>query len=163
LTRRPRERIVLPQGTFGEAAVANPPPGAEWFADFTKAFGDMRSPMVDIESLVAMQRKNVEALTEVNQVAMEGVQAVLRHQMEMTRRTMEEFSQMFSSLFQANGSVEDRFAKHAEFSKAALETGISNARELGDLVAKANSETINVLSRRIAETLEELRDLGKKR
>jgi phasin family protein len=143
--------------------VANSPPGAEWLTDFTKAFGDMRSPMVDVESLVAMQRKNIEALTEVNQVAMEGVQAVLRHQMEMTRRTMEEFSQMFSSLFQPNGSVEDRLAKQAEFSKTALEAGISNARELGDLVTKANSETMNVLSRRIAETLEGLRDLGKKR
>jgi phasin family protein len=143
--------------------VANSPPGAEWLADFTKAFGDMRSPMVDVESLVAMQRKNIEALTEVNQVAMEGVQAVLRHQMEMTRRTMEDFSQMFSSLFQPNGSVEDRLAKQAEFSKTALESGISNARELGDLVTKANSETMNVLSRRIAETLEGLRDLGTKR
>ncbi len=119
--------------------------------------------MVDVETLVAMQRKNLEALTEVNQVAMEGVQAVIRHQMEMTRRTMEELSTMFTSLFQPNGSMEDRLAKQAEFSKSALESGMSNARELGDLVAKANSETLNVLTRRISETLEELRDIGKKR
>jgi phasin family protein len=143
--------------------MANPIPGAEWLTDFTKAMGDMRTPMVDVETLVAMQRKNLEALTEVNQVAMEGVQAVIRHQMEMTRRTMEELSTMFTSLFQPNGSMEDRLAKQAEFSKSALETGMSNARELGDLVAKANSSTLNVLTRRISETLEELRDIGKKR
>jgi phasin family protein len=143
--------------------MANPIAGAEWLTDFTKAMGDMRAPMVDVETLVAMQRKNLEALTEVNQVAMEGVQAVIRHQMEMTRRTMEELSTMFTSLFQPNGSMEDRLAKQAEFSKSALETGMSNARELGDLVAKANSSTLNVLTRRISETLEELRDIGKKR
>jgi phasin family protein len=143
--------------------MAIPNAGAEWLTDFTKAFGDMRAPMVDVETLVAMQRKNLEALTEVNQVAIEGVQAVIRHQMEMTRRTMEEFSQMFSSLFQPNGSMEERLAKQAEFSKAALESGISNARELGDLLAKANTETLNVLTRRISETLEELREMAKKR
>lgn len=143
--------------------MANPIAGAEWLTDFTKAMGDMRAPMVDVETLVAMQRKNLEALTEVNQVAMEGVQAVIRHQMEMTRRTMEELSTMFTSLFQPNGSMEDRLAKQAEFSKSALETGMSNARELGDLVAKANSSTLNVLTRRISETLEELRDIGGKK
>ncbi len=143
--------------------MANPNAGAEWLSDFTKAMGDMRTPMVDVETLVSMQRKNLEALTEVNQVAMEGVQAVIRHQMEMTRRTMEELSTMFSSLFQPNGSMEERLAKQAEFSKSALESGMSNARELGDLVAKANTETLNVLTRRISETLEELRDITKKR
>ncbi len=143
--------------------MANPIAGAEWLTDFTKAMGDMRAPMVVVETLVAMQRKNLEALTEVNQVAMEGVQAVIRHQMEMTRRTMEELSTMFTSLFQPNGSMEDRLAKQAEVSKSALQSGMSNARELGDLVAKANSETLNVLTRRISKTLEELRDIGKKR
>jgi phasin family protein len=143
--------------------MANPNAGAEWLSDFTKALGDMRAPMVDVETFVAMQRKNLEALTEVNQVAMEGAQAVMRYQMEMTRRTMEDFSQMFSQLFQPNGSMEERLAKQAEFSKTALESGMSNARELGDLLTKANTETLNVLTRRISETLEELRDLGKKR
>ncbi len=143
--------------------MANPNMGAEWLADFTKAMGDMRTPMVDVETLVSMQRKNLEALTEVNQVAMEGAQAVMRYQMEMTRRTMEEFSSMFSTLFQPNGSMEERLAKQAEFSKTALESGMTNARELGDLLTKANTETLNVLSRRISETLEELRDIGKKK
>jgi len=142
--------------------MANPPMGADWLTDLGKAMGDMRAP-VDMETVVAMQRKNIEALTQANQLAMEGAQAILRQQLEMTRRTMEEFAQMFSGLFQPNGSMEERLAKHAEFSKTALEKGISNARELGDLVTKANTEAFNVLSRRVTETLSELTDLAKKR
>ena len=139
-------------------------PGAEWLLDFGKAIGDMRAPTVDMETVVAMQRKNIEALTQANQLAIEGAQAVLRHQLEMARRTMEEFSAMFTGLF-----VAERFdgrpasAKQAEFSKTALEKGMSNARELADLVTKANTEAFNVLSRRVAETLEEMRDIAKKR
>jgi hypothetical protein len=82
--------------------MANPPVGADWLMDMGKAMGDMRAP-VDMETVVAMQRKNIEALTQANQLAMEGAQAILRHQLEMTRRTMEEFTQMFSGLFQPNG------------------------------------------------------------
>ena len=143
--------------------MANPMPGADWLADFSKAMGDMRAPTVDLETVVSMQRKNMEALTQANQLAFEGAQAVMRHQLEMTRRSMEEFAAMFTGLFQPNGSVEDRMAKHADFSKTALEKGMTNARELADLVSKANNDAFNVLSRRIAETLEELQDLAKKR
>jgi phasin family protein len=110
-----------------------------------------------------MQRKNMEALTQANQLALEGAQAVLRHQLELTRRSMEEFQSMFTSFFQPNGSMEDRLAKQAEFSKTALEKGLSNAREITDLMTKANSEAFNVLSRRVTETLEELQSYAKKR
>ena len=142
--------------------MANPPMGADWLMDMGKAMGDMRAP-VDMETVVAMQRKNIEALTQANQLAIEGAQAVLRYQLEMTRRTMEEFSHMFTSFFQPNGSMEDRLAKQADFSKTAMEKGISNARELTDLVTKANSEAFSVLSKRVAETMDEMRDYAKKR
>ncbi|HXQ51668.1 MAG TPA: TIGR01841 family phasin [Stellaceae bacterium] len=143
--------------------MANPVPGAEWLQDFGKAFGDMRAPTVDLETVVAMQRKNIEALTQANQLALEGAQAVLRHQLEIARRTMEEFSEMFTSLFVPNGSMEERVAKQTEFSKSALEKGMINAREVTDLMTKANTEAFNVLSRRVAESLEEMKDIAKKR
>jgi phasin family protein len=138
-------------------------PGADWLADLGKAMGDMRAPTVDLETVVAMQRKNMEALTQANQLAIEGAQAVMRHQMEMTRRTMEEFSTMFASFFQPNGSMEERLAKQAEISKTALEKGLANAREVAELMAKANTEAFGVLTRRVTETLEELRDYATKR
>jgi phasin family protein len=143
--------------------MANPMPGADWLADLGKAMGDMRAPSVDLETVVAMQRKNMEALTQANQLAIEGAQAVMRHQMEMTRRTMEEFSTMFASFFQPNGSMEERLAKQADISKTALEKGLANAREVAELMAKANNEAFGVLTRRVTETLEELRDYATKR
>jgi phasin family protein len=110
-----------------------------------------------------MQRKNLEALTQAHQVAIEGVQAVLRHQLEAARRTMEEFSSMFSGFLQPNGSMEARLAKQADYSKTALEKGLSNAREVTELVTKANTEAFNVLTRRMSESFEEIRDLATKR
>jgi phasin family protein len=142
--------------------MAIPGAGPDWLFDMSKMMGDLRAPGVDVETVMAMQRKNMEALTQANQLAIEGAQAVLRYQLEMTRRTVEEFSAMFQGLFVPNGSMEDRVAKHAEYSKQAVEKGMSNARELTDLVTKANTEAFNVLSKRVTDTLEEIKDYAKK-
>ena len=76
---------------------------------------------------------------------------------------MEEFSSLFASFLQPSGSMEDRVAKHAEFSKSAMEKGMSNVRDISDMVAKANSDAFGVLSRRMSESFDEMRDYASKR
>ena len=131
--------------------------------DVTKIMGDFRVPGIDLEAAVASQRKNIEALTQANQLAVEGVQALMRRQVEITRQAMEDFSAMFRDFVQPNGSPEDRFAKQAEYSKHAIEKGLSNAKELTELVTKANTEAFNVINKRVTESLDEVRDFAKKR
>ena len=131
--------------------------------DVTKIMGDFRVPGVDLEAAVASQRKNIEALTQANQLAVEGVQALMRRQVEITRQAMEDFSAMFRDFVQPNGSPEDRFAKQAEYSKHAIEKGLSNAKELTELVTKANTEAFNVINKRVTESFDEVRDFAKKR
>jgi len=131
--------------------------------DVTKIMGDFRVPGVDLEAAVASQRKNIEALTQANQLAVEGVQALMRRQVEITRQAMEDFSAMFRDFVQPNGSPEDRFAKQAEYSKHAIEKGLSKAKELTELVTKANTEAFNVINKRVTESLDEVRDFAKKR
>ena len=48
--------------------------------DVGKAFAGFTFPGLDVESLVAAQRKNIEAFTQANQLAVEGAQAVARRQ-----------------------------------------------------------------------------------
>jgi phasin family protein len=133
------------------------------FFDVTKVIGDFRVPGIDVEAVVASQRKNIEALTQANQLAVEAVQTVLRRQTEIARSAMEEFSSMFRDFVQPNGSPEDKIAKHAEYSKVVLEKGVANARELTELVTKANTEAFNVINKRVTESFDEVRDYAKKR
>jgi len=131
--------------------------------DVTKIMSDFRVPGIDMEAAVASQRKNIEALTQANQLAVEGAQALMRRQVEIARQAMEDFSAMFRDFVQPNGSPEDRFAKQAEYSKHAIEKGLSNAKELAELVTKANTEAFNVINKRVTESLDEVRDFAKKR
>jgi phasin family protein len=132
------------------------------FFDATKVMGDLRVPGIDMEAAVSSRRKNIEALTQANQLAVEGVHAVMRRQVEITRQAMEDFSAMFRDLVQPNGSPEDRFAKQAEYSKHAIEQSLSNAKELTEPVTKANTEAFSVINKRVTESLEEVRDFAKK-
>jgi phasin family protein len=130
--------------------------------DFTKTLSDLRVPGIDVDALVATQRKNLEALTQANQLAVEGVQAVARRQVEIARQAIDEFSAIVRD-FTAPTSPEDRLAKQAEFSKQAIEKGIANARELTEMVTKANTEAFNVLNKRVTESFDEVREFAKKR
>jgi phasin family protein len=138
--------------------------GKNPFLDFdvTKVMSEFRVPSVDVDAVVASQRKNIEALTQANQLAVEGVQAVARRQVEIARQAMEEFSAMIRDMVQPV-SPEDRLAKQAEFSKQALEKGLSNARELTEMVTKANTEAFNVINKRVTESLEEVREYATKK
>ena len=130
--------------------------------DVGKAFAGFTFPGLDVESIVAAQRKNLEALTQANQLAVEGVQAVARRQVEIARQAVDEASSLVREWTQP-GAPEERVAKHAEYAKQAFEKGVANARELAELVTKANSEAFAVIQKRVAEGFEELREYAKQK
>jgi phasin family protein len=117
---------------------------------------------VDLDAVIASQRRNIEALTEANKVAIEGIQAVVRRQFEIGSQTVDEISTIVRDLVQPTRSVEDRVAKQAEYSKQAIEKGLSNALEIGELVKKASTEAVNVLGKRVAESIDEVRNYATK-
>jgi phasin family protein len=135
--------------------------GKNGFFDVSKAFGDFRLPGFDVEAIVTAQRKNLEALTQANQLAAEGVRALAQRQAEIVQQAIEEASGLIRD-WTHPGAPEDRLAKNVEVAKLAFEKGIANARELAELAAKANADAFNVISKRFAESLDEVRDYTKR-
>ena len=111
----------------------------------------------DVGALVTSQRKNIEALTQANQYAVEGVQKVLHRQFEIAGQTLDDLSAMVRDLLEPNGSPESWMAKQAEFSRKAFENGLANVRELTETVAQANTAAFNTIGRRLTEALDEAR------
>jgi phasin family protein len=114
-------------------------------------------PGVDVDSIVANQRKNVEAMTNANRVALEGMQAVIKRQVEILQETMNETSKAFDSIAKA-GSPPEAAAKQAELAKSAYERALNNARELAEMISKAQQEATNTINARITEFLDEYKD-----
>lgn len=130
--------------------------------DFSKAFAGFTLPGFDVEAVLASQRKNIEALTQANQLAVEGVQAVARRQAEIAREAIDEASTVLREIVQPT-APEERIAKQAELLKQTFERSLANARELALLLAKANTEAFDVVAKRVAQGFEEIRDEAKKR
>lgn len=124
--------------------------------DVTRLVSEFRLPGLDTEAMLAAQRRNIEAVTRANQLAAEGMQAVMKRQAEILRQTMEEASRMMGDIAQAGGP-ERQAAKQAEIAKAAFEKAISNMKEIADLMARANQDTFAVINKRVSESMDEVR------
>ncbi len=127
-----------------------------WDLDVSKLISDFKVPGIDVDALMAAQRKNIEAVTAANKVAFEGMQAVATRQTEILRQTMQEMSTVMSDLMQA-GTPEERVAKQAEVAKQAFERALSNMREIAEMITKANTEAADLINKRISATLDELK------
>lgn len=132
---------------------------ADQFFDFdvSKYLGDLKVPGVDVDSLVSSQRKNIEALTQANKLAYDGIQALVKRQAEILRQTVDEAAQVAKDLAEP-GNPADKAAKQTELAKEAFERSLSNLRELSEMVAKANTEAFDLLNKRFTQNLDELRD-----
>jgi phasin family protein len=128
--------------------------------DVTKMMADFRFRPFDVEALMASQRRNIEALSQANQLAVEGMQAVAKRQIEVARQAIEDVSTLLRDLAQP-ASAEDRIAKNTEYAKQMLEKSINHGREITLLATKAGSEAADVLRKRASEGLDEFRDLAK--
>jgi len=141
-------------------------PSVETFLNpekFTEAFTNVlkgyKLPTIDVEAVAAGQRKNVEALTEANRAAFEGMQAVRKRQAEILQETMGEAAKAVDALASA-GSPPDLVAKQAELAKEAFEKGLRNMRELAEMVTKAQRGAMDTVTARISQSLDELKQMA---
>jgi phasin family protein len=124
--------------------------------DMTKQMGEFKFAAVDMEGVVATQRKNIEALAKANQLAVESMQAIARRQSEIFRSMMEEASSAVREVMAA-GSPEEKAAKQTEIVKDAFQRAVVNMRELAELVAKSQTDAMEVVQQRVADSLDEIK------
>jgi phasin family protein len=131
--------------------------------DFSKVFSDLKVPaMPDMEAVLITHKRNLEALSEANRVALEGAQAVGKRHLEIMQSTMAELADSMKSLSVSDAPAA-RAAKQAELLKHAYESAVTNARELGDLIQRSNAEAMQKLNHRFSEAMNELQTLFNKR
>jgi len=130
--------------------------------DVSKALAGFAFPGFDVDTLICAQRKNFEALTQANQVAVEGVQALVRRQAEIASAAIEEASAALKEM-SVPGGAEEKIARNAALVKAAYEKALAANRELTELMAKTTDEAFAVLNKRFSESFEEFKDFATKR
>ncbi|MCP4406612.1 MAG: phasin family protein [Gammaproteobacteria bacterium] len=128
--------------------------------DLSKMMSEFKFPGVDMETLMETQRTNIEAVTQANKLAVEGIQAVAKRQAEMLSEAMDAVSEAAKEIASAS-SPQEFTSKEAELVREGFEKALANMRELAELVGKSNSETFELMKSRFTESLKELTSLIK--
>ncbi len=130
--------------------------------DFSKMMGGMKLPQApDTEALLASYRRNMEAWSSANRIALEGAQAVAKRHMEIMQQTMTELSEQIRALASVEAPAA-KAARQADLLKLSYERAVSNTKELTDLIQHANAEAVGALSHRFTEALDEVKQLAAK-
>lgn len=126
------------------------------YFDAGKWLKEAKLPTFDIDGLMAAQQKNIDALTQANKVAIEGLQALTRRQAEIMSETVAHMTDGVKNAMSAK-SPEDGAVKQAEIAKKTVEQTFSHAREMAELVTKSAEAAFNPLHRRWLAGFDEMK------
>jgi phasin family protein len=136
------------------------------FKDMPKWWPDLKATNVNVnglnfEQIAASNKKNFEAVAQANQMAMAGMQTIMRRQADIFRETMEAAGKLMADAMAA-GTPEDKLARQAELAKAAFETATRNMQELATMVTASQTDCLKVINERVAESLDDMKSAVKK-
>jgi phasin family protein len=130
----------------------------ESFLDQMKAFGArLGLPKVDVDKLVDMNLKNIDALGRSTQAAGQGARALAEKQREIIEAAFRETSTMVRD-FQPPGNPQEILAKQSEYAKKAFEIAMQNTRDIAELTTKTTTDATAILRDRLRDSLAELRE-----
>jgi phasin family protein len=120
-------------------------------SDFTKILEQFKLPGVDVSALMEARRKDIEALREVNKIALQSSQTMAQKQVEILQKTMQELTQTMTG-----GKPLENAAKQGELVQHAMEKAFAYMLELAEVARKAQTEALEVINKRAQENMQEL-------
>ena len=126
------------------------------FAEYKKVIGQFKLPGVDVGAILESRRKDIEAIAEANTTALAGVQSLAQKQSEILRTTLTALQSLVTRVAQ---SGDEPAANTGEVVKSAMHKALTDMQELADTAYRAQSDSVAVVTKRVAEHVEELKAL----
>lgn len=117
-------------------------------------------PMFDADQFLAVQQRNVDAMANASQIAVDGAKALALRQSEMLQTGVAEWVTAGQQAW--NGKPgELKPADYVGKAKSAYETMLNNSKELTDIAVKAQSEAFGVLTKCWMANLDDMKAAAK--
>lgn len=141
-------------------------PAANFFSDMQSTMKQMleSAPTAnpfDFKTVMEAQRKNMQALTEANQCAINGWQALAKRQAEMVTQFVQDNSGLAAQGISPT-TPQETLAKQTELLKSVCEQTLQNAREITEIVRKNTADTAEIVNRRLMDGLGEIKNTAAK-
>ncbi|CAN7745664.1 phasin family protein [Paraburkholderia hospita] len=129
------------------------------FADFTRLIGQFKLPGFDLAAMLERRRKDIEAFAAINATTLAGLQSLSQKQADMLGTTMSGLQSLVTT--KPDTSVRKPLANTGELVQRALHRVLSNAQEVSSTVYTTQSDSYAIVSKRVAENVEDLKALLK--
>ena len=126
------------------------------FDEWRKMITPFTPANAPFEHLLTSQRRNYEAMTKVAQLTTNCLSTVLQRQIEFVTALAQDSANGVQSLV-STGAPREKIALQADLAKAGLEKGLTNLREVSDILVKTNADASDVLAKTVAESLAEVK------
>ncbi|AOJ84814.1 chemotaxis protein [Burkholderia savannae] len=123
------------------------------FSEYTKVIGQFKLPGIDPGALLESSRKDIEALAAANTTALGGMQSLVEKQAEILQTTLTELQSFVTNLAASGDSPKNA----GELVQQALHKAMVDMRELADTAYRTQSDSIAVVTKRVAGHVEELK------
>lgn len=120
--------------------------------DFAKLIETCQISGVDMKALLDMEKRNIDALIEVNRSAYESWRNLMARQAEVFQETM--------TAIAAEAGNEAMAARRTEIARQGFETALANMRQLAETATEQQKQTIEILRRRFEDGMAAMRAKG---
>ena len=120
--------------------------------DFAKLIESCQISGVDMMGLIDTEKKNIDALMEVNRSAYDGWRNLMAQQAEVFQETMKAIA--------AEAHDESVAGRRTEIAKQGYEKALANMRQLAETATESQKQTIEILRRRFEEGMAAMRNPG---
>lgn len=132
-------------------------PDTTFFDGMQSTFQQMMGSFpVGMQTMIDMQRKNMQAMAEANARTLEGWQAIARRQGEMASQFLQDNSALARDAF-AEGAPQEKIALQADLMKGVYERSLANGKELADMAASCTKEAAELIQKRIIASMNEIK------
>ena len=120
--------------------------------DISKIMEQFKLPGIDISAMVEARRKDIEALSQANKIALDGLQAMAQKQADILRETMDEALAAVKRM--TGGAPLDNATKQGEYVQQAFKKALANMQALAEMASKSQAESYAVIGKRVQESLQ---------
>ena len=124
-------------------------------------FGAAKLPAFDADAVLTMQRKNMDAMIEANKAVMAGYQEVFKRQAALAEAAVAQTKDKINEL-QGQPLSPEHFTHNVEAFQTAVQQSITDARELAELMQKANLNAFEIVKDRAVEAVAEVKSAAEK-
>ena len=120
--------------------------------DFAKLIESCQISGVDMKALLDIEKKNIDALIEVNRSAYDSWRSLMTRQAEVFQETMKAIV--------TEASNEAATGRRTEIARQGFETALANMRQLAETATEQQKQTIEMLRRRFEDGMAAMRTRG---